>query len=333
VAAASRSGAPRPDAPELSVVVPSHERPVRLRWLLNALEEQTLERDRWELVVVHDSGEDTERLLREHPLAAAGVLRHVRLARGTGSAARQRNVGWREARAPLIAFTDDDCRPEADWLERMLEAARTNPGAVIQGRTKPDPYEAEIMDWAPRPRSIDIDPPTPHAQTCNILYPRAALERVDGFDESIRTAGEDWDLAARAQKAGAGYVGEPRATVYHAVDTFSLLGLMRFNSRWQTLALVLKRHPEQRGVLAHGLFWKRRHALLVPALAGVALSRRSPALALLAVPYVRDAMPYHGGGPLGRARAAVELTGRAAVDLSELWAMVRGSARFGTLVL
>jgi GT2 family glycosyltransferase len=320
--------------PDVSVVVASHERPVRLRWLLNALEEQTLPRERWEAVVVHDSGDDTERLLRDHPLAAAGVLRHVRLEAGTGSASRQRNVGWREARAPFVAFTDDDCRPDAEWLERILAAAEANPGAIVQGRTKPDPYEAEIMDCAPRPRSIDVDPPVPsQAQACNILYPRSALERVGGFDESIRTAGEDWDLAARVQKAGAGYVGEPAALVHHAVDTFSLAGLVRFNRRWETLPLVFKRYPEQRSVLAYGLFWKRRHALFLAAAAGLALAPRRPALALLAIPYARDAMPSHGGGPLGRARAGVQLVGRAVVDASEVAAMVRGSLRYRTLVL
>ncbi len=55
--------------PEISVVVASHDRPYRLRWLLNALEEQTLDRDRWEVIVAHDSrGPETEALLREHPL-------------------------------------------------------------------------------------------------------------------------------------------------------------------------------------------------------------------------------------------------------------------------
>src|ERR687884_502693 len=98
-----------PREPELSVVVPSHERALRLRWLLNALEEQTFDRDRFEVVVIHDSRDSTEQLLQEHPLARAGVLRHRRLEPGTGTPARQRNVGWQTARAPLIAFTDDDC--------------------------------------------------------------------------------------------------------------------------------------------------------------------------------------------------------------------------------
>src|SRR4051795_3420857 len=82
--------------PEVSVVVASHDRPVRLRWLLNALEEQTLAPGRWEVIVAHDSGADTETLLRSHPLARAGGLRHLRLAPGTGPAAK-RNAAWRAA--------------------------------------------------------------------------------------------------------------------------------------------------------------------------------------------------------------------------------------------
>jgi GT2 family glycosyltransferase len=318
---------------EVSVVVPSHERITRLRWLLNALEEQTLPRDRWELVVVHDSTDGTEELLETHPLARAGLLRRVRLEPGTGSASRQRNAGWRSTSAPLVAFVDDDCRPEPRWLDELVAAARDNPGAIVQGATKPDPYEAEIMEWAPRARSIDVDPPGPHAQSCNILYPRATLEAVGGFDESIRTAGEDLDLAARARARGAGYVGAPEALAYHAVDTFSLLGAVRFNKRWETLPLVFKRHPELREQLEYGVFWKRRHAFLPAAVAGAALHRREPLLALLAVPYVLLALPHRGTHPMGRMRAAAELCGRAVVDASEMWTMVKGSVRHRTLML
>src|SRR5690349_1400890 len=316
--------------PEVSVVVPSHERGTRLRWLLNALEEQTLPRDRWELVVVFDSTDDTEELVLTHALAP----RHVRLEPGTGTAAVQRNAGWRAARAPLIAFTDDDCRPEPTWLERLLQAARANPGAIVQGATRPDPFEAEVMKWAPRPRSIEEnDPPGPHAQTCNILYLRAALAAVDGFDESIRTAGEDLDLAARVRAGGAAYVGAPDAVVYHAVDTYSLLGAVRFNKRWETLPLVFKRHPELREQLEYGVFWKRRHAFLPAAITGAALHRREPLLAVLALPYVLHALPHRGTHPMGRVRALAEVAGRAVVDASEMWTMAKGSVRYRTLML
>jgi len=320
--------------PEISVVVPSHNRPLRLLWLLNALEQQTLSRDRWELVVVHDSDDETDDLLLAHPLHQAGVLRRVHLEPGTGSPARQRNVGWREARGELIAFTDDDTRPEPHWVEKLLDAARRHPRAVVQGATKPDPLEIEVMQWAPRPRSMDVDPPGPHAQTCNILYPRAALEAVDGFDESFPyPAGEDWDLAIRAKKAGYGYVGEPAALVYHACDEFGLWQAITFNKRWQSLPLVLKRHPEQRSILYKKLFWKHRHMWLPPAVAGVLLQRRHPLALLLAAPYVMYTLPHHGTYPQGRLRAAFELLGFAAVDAAEIAAMVAGSLRYRTVML
>jgi len=55
--------------PEIAVVVPSHDRALRLRWLLNALEEQTLPRERWELIVAHDSSTpETAALLAAHPV-------------------------------------------------------------------------------------------------------------------------------------------------------------------------------------------------------------------------------------------------------------------------
>src|SRR4051812_18680952 len=83
-------------------VVPSHARHLRLRWLLNALEQQTLAAERWEVVVVHDYDQATaERVIERHPLAEAGRLRHIAIAAGAGSPARQRNLGWRASAADL----------------------------------------------------------------------------------------------------------------------------------------------------------------------------------------------------------------------------------------
>ena len=126
----------------VAVVVPSHERPRRLAALLDALAAQTLPRADWELVIVFDDrGDEAARLLDDHPVGHGGTLRAVRLPAGTGTAPRQRNVGWRAASAPLVAFTDDDCRPEPRWLERLLAAAPDDASAFVQGRTRPDPGE------------------------------------------------------------------------------------------------------------------------------------------------------------------------------------------------
>lgn len=313
--------------PDIAVAVASHARPLRLLWLLNALEEQSLDRARWEVVVAHDSGRDseTERIVATHPLAAAGVLRHATLDHHAGPA-ELRNAAWRATTAPLVAFTDDDCRPPPDWLANALEAARAAPAAVVQGATRPDPDEAALLRAA-RARSVWIDPPTWQAQTCNIVYPRAVLERVGGFDDRGMPlcAGEDTDLFCRA---GTPLVAAPQVLTYHAVEPMSFAARARYAWRWRQLPALVARHPELRRHAELGVFWKRRHARFVLALAGVAFRR--PALAL---PWAVAALPSYGPSPRGRLRAVSELPGQALVDAVEVAALAAGSARHRTLFL
>src|SRR5918994_3116431 len=274
--------------PELSVVVPAHARPLRLRWLLNALEEQRLARSRFEVLVGYDAddGEIAE-LLSGHALTRAGVVRP--LPSDDRAPAPKRNACWRAARAPSVLFTDDDCRPPEEWLDQAIRAAREHPGAVIQGRTQPQPGELPIAEAAPHARTQWIEPPTRWGQTCNILYPAALLERLGGFDPTFRfAAGEDTDLLLRALAAGARLVAAPEMLTYHAVDDRSLVGRLRTIPRWGELAAVVRRHPELRRDQPLRLFWKPTHpALLVAApAAALGLRRRRLRWLVLALPWV-----------------------------------------------
>jgi glycosyltransferase involved in cell wall biosynthesis len=321
-------------APLLSVIVPSHERPMRLRWLLNAMAEQTLDRSQWELVVCDDSRSDAVReLLDGHSLTSDGTLRVLRMEPGAGSASRQRNAAWRAARAELILFTDDDCRPPADWLANALQAAREHPGAIIQGATSPDPDEQHLVA-APHARTQAIDPPVPWAQTCNVLYPRAVLEAADGFEENM-PAGEDTELAMRAQREqGVAYVGAPAMRTHHAVEAGSLRGKLRTLPRWRGLALVLKRNPQLRSELYGGVFWRASHAWLPVALIGLLRARRTHGVSLLLlIPYVLVARGSYGNSLRGRIRAFGDIPGRAVVDATETAVMARGSIEQRTLIL
>jgi GT2 family glycosyltransferase len=325
-----------PDDPQIAVCVASHERPLRLRWLLNALEEQTLPRERFEVVVADDSSApQARRALESHPLNAAGVLRHLALPPGRGSAAKLRNAAWHEARAPLIAFTDDDCRPPPEWLERLLEAGRANPGAIVQGMTLPDPAEEVTLHHGPHHvRTQEIRPPVPWAQACNILYPRDVLERLGGFLEvPPLAAGEDTELAERARAAGTEYVAAPAALTWHAVYDGLLPERLRSVWRWQDLPLLVKRHPRLRDEFVLWMFWRRRHVWLLPAAAGAFLGRRRPALWALALPWLLHALPSFGPSARGRLRGLTELPSAAVLDLAEMAALARGSVKHRSLFL
>jgi GT2 family glycosyltransferase len=312
----------------VSVVVASHGRPLRLRWLLNSLEEQTLG-EPWELVIVHDyDPETTSRVIERHPLAAAG---NVHAITGEGGPGHRRNLGWRASHAELIAFIDDDCRADPAWLERLLAAAREHPGHVIQGRTRPDPFE-EMVLAAPHVRTLNIEPVNSYRETCNILYPRELLERLDGFDERAIT-GEDVDLSLRALSAGARIGAAPDALAYHAIESFTLPGILRQNLKWRHLTYLVKRHPEMRSGLPLRIFWDDEHVLVTAAAAGLVGARRHPWLLALALPYARRASWRRGEGPRRRALAVAELPGQAVRQFAEVLVMAAGSVRHRTLLL
>jgi glycosyltransferase involved in cell wall biosynthesis len=313
---------------DISVVVPSHDRPLRLRWLLNALELQTLAPERWELIVGHDSsGEETDELLRTHPLATRVSVRSVRLPPGSAPPGRNRNAAWAMARGPVIAFTDDDCMPAADWLERALAATDAHPGAIVQGATAPDEHEIRIAKHAPWVLTQSIWPPQPWAQACNIVYPKRVLEQAGGFPEDMYV-GEDTALARSALAFGTPFVAAPDAVVYHAVTEVLLPRLLRASWRWRDLPLLIRRHPDLRAEAPLYIFWKREHALLVPAVVGWAAMRRSRLASLLIVPYVVHALPKkHSHFPRGRIRAALELPGWTTLYVFEFAALLWGSVK------
>lgn len=303
---------------DVSVVIPTRNRETRLRFALEALAAQTLSRERFEVVVVRASD-------AEEPLVSAPPGLPVRFLGCPPGPAAQRNLGWRAARAPLIAFTDDDCRPAPNWLDRLLEAADRSEG-ILQGRTEPDPDERHLFHG--RSRSIEIVGPNDWYATCNIAYSRQVLERLGGFDERFPAAwGEDTDLGLRARDAGAELSYVPDALVHHAVNSRTVRQAVREAARRNSLPMVFARHPEQRRRLYMGFFVKRSHATLLLAAAGVAVVRRRPLLGAAAMfPYLRNRKPLRSV-PGELPRIAYHLPSRLIVDVVEVVSVAAAAAR------
>jgi glycosyltransferase involved in cell wall biosynthesis len=313
--------------PEISVVVPTRDRARRLQRLLTSLREQTLDRAAFEVIVVDDgSGDETPRLLESEGERGGLAIRVIRRERPGGPAAA-RNEGWRSARGPVVAFTDDDCVADAAWLEAGLAAAKRDPGAIVQGRTDPDPEEWK--SFGPFSHTLRIPEPTPWFETCNVFYPREVLERLDGFDEHVFSApaGEDADLAWRAIEQGTPHAFAGEALVYHAVLQVGALGKLRLAALRSDAIASMARHPElRRRHLWRGVFWDPHHALFFRALLGLVLPRRLALVRLwLAAPYLQY-LTARRTGPLLAPYLVVR-------DLVEVGAVLRAAAKARILVL
>jgi glycosyltransferase involved in cell wall biosynthesis len=317
----------REAAPRLSVVVATHNRADELARMLNGLEAQ--ERAPDELIIVDDGSVDgTAAALERHERDGRLPLRVIRRPVAAGPATA-REEGWRAADGDLIAFTDDDCVPGPAWLEAGERAWAGRPDTFVQGRTEP-----EVDHPGPFSRSLRVERLDASFPTCNMLYPRALLERIGGFDTETyggEPGGEDCDLAWRAIEAGAHPVFAAQAIVQHAVTHPGPLGKLRIAARWTTPMSAYARHPGLRkSQFIHWIFWKDIHYLFVRALIGFLLPTRWSVLRnWLMYPYLKNVWArgrLEGGGPFLAPYFMLH-------DLIEVWAVARAGVRTRTLML
>lgn len=203
--------------PLVSVVIPARDAASTLGACLRALAGQSLAASEFEAIVVvdRDSADASPSVARE-----AGVQV---LASGSSGAAAARNAGVKAARGEWVAFTDADCIPSRTWLTALLEAVRSVSGAPALGAAGTTLGYRSTSDAA---RFVDLTGGLlaerhlahqryPWAPTGNVMYRRAALAAVGGFDARFRTY-EGCDLHTRLQReVGGVFVFAPRAVVLH----------------------------------------------------------------------------------------------------------------------
>jgi glycosyltransferase involved in cell wall biosynthesis len=311
--------------PRITVVIPTMgRRPERLAAALGALAVHDLSPEDLEVIVACDPG------ARVPPAPPSLALRVVEAAAPTNAAAK-RNLAWRAARAPLIAFTDDDCRPAPGWGAALLAASARSARAFVQGRTEPDPKEQSQLWGLAHTQRIVRD--SPWHETCNIAYPRTLLEQLGGFDEGYGPlGGEDTDLGHRALESGAPKLYEEAALVWHAVEQRNFRQAIREAFRTRDQPQVLARFPHLRRELVLGVFYRRGHGRLLLALAG-ALTRRPLLGALAAIPYIELHLRHYRLSPLSVVRAGTHLPVRALADAAEIAVVAWRGVRRGVIAL
>jgi GT2 family glycosyltransferase len=239
------------DPPFISVVLPTRDRPERLRVALNSIIDCAYPPDRCEIVVVDNAPatEDTARLLREEFSASQPPVRYMREdAPGSASA---RNHGLTGISGELVAFTDDDVKVDRHWLTELargftLESdASAVSGLLVPWELETLPqlwfeeyggfshgFDPAVYDMAEnRP---DDDPLYPYAAgrfgtANNLAFRREALVALGGFDPALGNGtpalgGVDFEMLLRTVLRGHRVLYQPSAIVHHAhrVDYQSL---------------------------------------------------------------------------------------------------------------
>lgn len=184
--------------PSISVVVATYNRGEALVTLLQALTHQTIPHQDYELIIVNDGSTDQTEALVERFKADRQVRITLLYQKNKGPAAA-RNTGIRQAAGEIIAFTDDDCIPDTNWLEVIMQNLNSNSIAGLQGST----YTTHA-GITPLTHQIDNPEGNKSVPTCNAAYRKDVLQQVGGFDELFPFPhNEDADLAWRILPLGA----------------------------------------------------------------------------------------------------------------------------------
>jgi GT2 family glycosyltransferase len=208
--------------PTFSVIVPTYQRTASLERCLAALGAQTLERDRFEVIVVDDGSTEPPRAAVAR--AAGGGAMNVRLIeQANAGPASARNAGANAARGAYVAFTDDDCRPDVGWLLALDAMAARHPECAIGGRVVNALGEGIystasqlLIEFLYDYYNVD-ETGGRFFITSNLALPTQAFRQIGGFDTSFPlAAGEDRDLCDRWREAGLRMVYCDQAIVHHA---------------------------------------------------------------------------------------------------------------------
>ncbi len=181
----------------ISIIIPAYNETATIRRCLHALSHQTVSRDRYELIVVDGNSKDTT---REIAAEYADIVFIQESERVPGA----RNDGFRRAKYDIIATTDADSLPPADWVERLLDSFADPEVVMAFGPVTPIDVNPKnrryillfnfIMKFGAATRLYY------YTLGCNTAFRYEPFERAGMY--KIKDAGDDLEVGLRMRKRG-----------------------------------------------------------------------------------------------------------------------------------
>ena len=223
----------------ISAVICTHNRARYLPKAILSLANQDLPKEAYEILIVDNHSTDETPKIVEG-FAGIGNIRYIH--EPVIGLSHARNTGRQKAKAPLVAYLDDDAVASPGWLGKICQVFETTdpkPGCV-GGKVMPI-WEAPrpawlgddllcsltVLDWSGSPHAID-NLNSEWLAGANIAFPKDLLERIGGFTPHLDRAGPrllssgDVFLEKQIQKAGYPCFYDPEVAVLHHIPASRL---------------------------------------------------------------------------------------------------------------
>ena len=236
------------DLPEISVVICTYNRAELLRLALTSLLRQSPANITYEVVVVDNNSTAETRAVVDELAQSDARVRYVRETRQGNAYAR--NTGVAEARAPIVAFLDDDVTVRDHWVELIPRKFKESNAGFIGGKVlprweQPPPSWLGKANWAPiaaldygdTPFSITADNPL-CLLTANIAFKKEVFAQHGEFSAAVQRTGdsigslEDHEFLTRLLRTGVAGLYVPEMIVDAFVGSERMT--KAYHRRWHT---------------------------------------------------------------------------------------------------
>ena len=233
--------------PRISVVVCSFNGENTIRDCCEGLRE--LEYPDFEVIFVNDgSNDETGAIISEYDFRVIQVE--------NGGLSRARNIGMNAATGDIVAYTDDDARPDPHWLTYLAATFMSTEHAGVGGPNiapSDGGFVADCIANAPGGpiHVLRSDQEAEHIPGCNMAFRTDLLREIDGFDEQFSAAGDDVDVCWRIEKQGWTLGFNPAAMVWHHRRSSLRAYWKQQKGYGKAEALLEKKWPEKYNAAGH----------------------------------------------------------------------------------
>jgi glycosyltransferase involved in cell wall biosynthesis len=233
---------------KVSIVIPTHNRPEKLRETVEKLRRQNFPPEEYEIVVVDDGS--TPPVVFEEDFTVRPKIRLVRLEGEERSVAR--NTGARQSAGEIVIFVDDDISTREDFIDCHWRAHQEFTNALAVGeillpqesQNTPFGRFRQRLEQNGIPRQRGLVEEENFCAAANASIDREIFLSLGGFDTTISSS-EDQDFALRHTAQGGRIVFLPEASVIHRDNALDIRGYCRRNEWGSRLMLPFyERYPD-----------------------------------------------------------------------------------------
>jgi glycosyltransferase involved in cell wall biosynthesis len=203
--------------PFVSVIVPVYNDSQRIEKCIEALLNQTYPSEQYEVLVIDNSSTDeTCTVIKKYPVK-------LLIENTIQSSYAARNKGIKNAQGEVIAFTDSDCIPSSDWVEKGVANLLSVPNCgLVAGRINiffrdPDkPNAVELYDSIMGFNQREDIERRHFGSTANVFTFKRVFDKVGLFNDELKSGGDN-EWGRRVFSYGYSQIYADDTIVFHPI--------------------------------------------------------------------------------------------------------------------